>query len=139
MESSPRKKKKNNNRAYLDQLEDAKLKQIEKHNRLKMLYRSSTVGQDLRCVGPEMDKMIETLKSIYGIVEQFQSDFVSQQCFATYEIYERAIHRLFCYFRTTSGRQIPSFVLEQLLELEKTLGQELDIIIKKLEDNCKKN
>ena len=137
METSPRKKKKNNNRAYLDQLEDAKLKHIEKHNRLKALYRNE-VGQDLRCVGPEMDKMIGTMKSIHGIVEHFQSDFVSQQCFATYENYDRAIGRLFCYFRSSEGR-IPSFVLQKLVELEKTLGQELDIIITKLEDNCKKN
>lgn len=79
------------------------------------------------------------MKSIHGIVEHFQSDFVSQQCFATYEIYDRAIDRLFCYFRTSAEGQIPSFVLQKLVELEKTLGQELDIIITKLEDNCKKN
>ena len=53
METSTEKRRKTI-MCLLDQLEDAKLKHIEKHNRLKALYRKE-VGQDLRCVGPDWD------------------------------------------------------------------------------------
>lgn len=133
---SPRKKQ-CKSRVCQHDLGDEKLKEIHHYNTLSELYAKN--NQDLRCCGPEMDIVVSNLRLICAMMAGFQSDFVSQQCFAEYTNYHQAINRSWKYFRSGSwNRPQEKLALQKMADLQKQTNQLLEIAITKLEEEQKK-